>query len=162
MAKPSKTLDAVLFLDACMPRIEKCKSGCQSNESVLCRHRFNFNVKILHTTRYIDFLCFYDFQIVLHCLFLIQKSATFRRLVESGNFIIVTKDRKFLEDARKMWLARSNKKTHPKLDFGPDSISWGKYKIMVKLIRCKNYGTDKDDDLRCLIREMNSTRLAHS
>ncbi len=155
------SVDTVIFFDANMPRMPGCSNLCKIKKTQICRHRFNFNAKVLHTNEYINFLRFYDFQIILHCLYLIRKKANFRRISENGRFVIVTKDRAFLHDAEDAWLKRKKSKTRPTLEFGRNFVKCGSYKILVKIISCKNYGTDGHHDLLCVIDELNKMWLEH-
>ncbi|MBI2063736.1 MAG: hypothetical protein HYT65_01950 [Candidatus Yanofskybacteria bacterium] len=151
----SSPVDAVIFFDANMPNMHKCSAGCKVRETQLCKHRFNFNAKVIHPTEYISFMRFYDFQIILHCLYLIKGNSRFKYLAENGKFVIVTKDRTFLRDAQDVWVKKLKPKTRPKLEFGRDFVSCGSWTIKVKLINCKNYGTNGDHDLFCTIDELN-------
>lgn len=148
-------VDAVVFFDANMPKMHKCDTSCKARKTQLCRHHFNFNAKVMYPSDYIGFLRFYDFQIILHCLYLIKRNARYKYLADNGRFIIVTKDRTFLRDAEDVWFKKLKPKTKPKLEFGRDFVSCGSWKIIVKLINCKNYGTNGDHDLLCVIDELN-------
>ena len=153
--KTSGPVDAVVFFDANMPKIHSCSANCRIKKTELCRHRFNFNAKIIHPTEYINFLRFYDFQIILHCLYLIKKNVRYKYLAENGRFIIITKDRAFLRDAEDAWLRKRKSKTKPTLEFGKNFVACGSVKIAVKIINCKNYGTNGSHDLSCAIDELN-------
>lgn len=148
-------VDMVVFFDANMPNMHKCSANCKPKKTQFCRHRFNFNAKVMYASEYIDFLRFYDFQIVLHCLYLIRKNVYYRNLAENGRFIIITKDRNFLRDAEKEWVKKLKPKTKPKLEFSRNFVACGLWKIMIKVINCKNYGTNGDHDLFCVIDELN-------
>ena len=151
----SGQVDAVVFFDANMPKLRSCSANCKIKKTELCRHRFNFNAKVIHPTEYINFLRFYDFQIILHCFYLIKRNARYRHLAENGRFVIVTKDRSFLRDAEDAWLKKRKSKTKPTLGFGRDFIACGSVKIVVKTINCKNYGTNGSHDIFCAINELN-------
>lgn len=148
-------VDAVLFFDACMPKISRCRDDCQNNKKIFCRHRFNFKTKIFHTNDYMDFTRFYDFQVILHCFYLIRNNKSCLRLAEKGRFFLITKDRTFLRDAEKEWKDRIKAKTQPKLSFNPKSVSCGQYVIKIIEVDCKNFGTDKHDDVECVVEEVN-------
>lgn len=148
-------VDMVVFLDANMPKMHKCSANCKTQKTQLCRHRFNFNAKIIYPTEYINFLRFYDFQIVLHCFYLIKRNIHYKYLAENGRFIIITKDRTFLRDAEDVWVKKLKPKTKPKLEFGKYFITCRSWKIIVKVINCKNYGTNGGHDLFCMIDELN-------
>lgn len=151
----SSQVDVVVFFDANMPKMHQCGVSCKTRKTQFCRHRFNFHAKVIHATKYTDFLRFYDFQIILHCLYLIKRNARYKYLAENNRFIIFTKDRDFLRDAKEEWTKKLKPKTKPKLEFSRDFVACGSWKIMVKLINCKNYGTNGNHDLSCVIDELN-------
>lgn len=159
MARTSETestINLVLFFDANLPKIRKCRPGCKGASHIICQHSFGFNATFLHTSEYADFLRFSDFQVILHCVFLILHNKKYQRAAESRRFIIVTKDQKFLQDAEKVWQEKAKPKTRPKLIFGRESwVSWNGFVIFVKTIGCKNYGTNRKDDARCLVEQLN-------
>jgi len=149
-------LEAVLFFDANMPKIQKChdNNDCRTKESILCEHRFNFSAHIFHTTR--RQTGFSDFQIVMYCFSSIQNKEQYARISESGRFFIITKDHDFLEDAEKIWKGLGDKK-RPNLIFEPEiMVSWNRLKIFVHTIKCEKYGTDGHDDLLRTINELNA------
>ncbi len=156
----SKT-EAVFFFDACMPNIDTCSANgnCKNNPLIHCRHRFRCNAEIILTNKYIRFMIFSDFQMVLHCFYLIQKTERFREISENGRFFIVTKDQKFLQDAEKVWRERKKSANSPNLIFDQDKglASWGPLKLFIHTVRCKNYGTNGHHDLACAVEGLNKT-----
>lgn len=95
-----------LLFDACMPNLESCRKdgSCGTNKNILCIHRFKKGTEVLHTTPYIDFLRYYDFQVLLHFIYLIAKYRNQRELSSACEFYIVTKDLGFKKDAKKGFL----------------------------------------------------------
>lgn len=147
--------DVILFFDACMEKMQACNAKCGDDQSVLCKHRFNFDAQALYTNGYIGFLRFSDFQVILHCFYLIKKRKMFQQAAKNGKFFIITKDKKFLYDAEKVWQEKKKANTNPNLGFNTDEVFWGSFKIRVHTISCKNYGVDGHDDLICTIKDLN-------
>lgn len=106
MAEATKRIKKFLFLDACMPSLEDCREdkSCKDNDGVLCVHRFKNDTEIVHTDLYIDFLRYYDFQIILHFLYLIVKYKLKGKLARRCEFYIITKDFKFEKHAKSGFL----------------------------------------------------------
>lgn len=146
--------DVVLFFDACMEKMQECGSNCRSNQAVLCRHRFNFNAQTIHTNGYIGFLRFSDFQIVLHCFYLIKKQKRFQQAAKNGRFFIITKDKKFLYDAEKVWREKKKAKTSPRLRFDSSDVHWDQWRIRVLTVPSKD-GCDYEHDLAYIIETLN-------
>lgn len=167
MAQTSKSqtkADLVLFFDANLPKVKECSSNCRGKSRAICKHSFGFEATFLHTSHYADFLRFSDFQVILHCVFLILHNKKYHRVAENGGFFIVTKDRKFLKDAENVWKEKARPKTRPKLTFHfiddrNGSVAWNGFKIFVKVIDCKNYGTNSDEDIGRIVSEISRLKF---
>jgi len=152
---PSRT---VILFDACAPKMEECIPGrCENDSSVLCKHRFNFDFYILngiHGQNYLSSVMLFDFQVILHFLYFI-----FQNRVpgpKNSKFVIITKDKKFLQSAQKEWQQKAKKKTRPHLNFGSNFVRNGKVVIYVECVDSKPYGSDRYDDRAAIIERLNS------
>ena len=147
----------VILFDACASKMGECISGqCESDTSVLCTHRFNFNFYVLngiHGQSYLSSVQLFDFQVILHFLYFIAQNRVPRP--KNSKFVIITKDKKFLQSAEKEWRAKKKKHTKPKLTFGPNFVRNGKILIYVKCIESKAYGSDRYDDRAAVIDQLN-------
>jgi len=169
LADPSSAADAentsrvVILFDACAPKMEECTSDrCESDPSILCKHRFDFNCYILngiHGQNYLSSVMLFDFQVILHFLYSI-----FQHRVpgpKNSKYVIITKDKKFLTSAQKEWREKAKKRTRPRLSFGPNFVRNGKLVICVECIESKTYGSDRYDDRTAVIDRLNR-RFGHS
>lgn len=114
--KEEKPIEAVILLDACMPKMERCRSGCADNLKILCLHRFCRNVHVRHGKGFVSFMRFYDFQIILYFLYPLI-SGKIKNISPNCRFVIVTKDVPFLKSAEKEWTNRKRSRAHPRLEF---------------------------------------------
>ncbi len=151
---PSRT---VILFDACAPKMEECISGrCESDPSVLCKHRFNFNFYVLngtHGQNYLQSVQLLDYQVILHFLYFITQNRT--PGPDNAKFVIITKDKKFLLSAQKEWLDKAKPKTKPRLNFGSGFVRNGKIVIYVDCVDSKPYGSDRYDDRAAIIEQLN-------
>jgi hypothetical protein len=101
------------------------------------------------------YLEFSDYQVAKHCFYLINKHGYFRMLARNKRFFIATKDKKFVQDAEKVYLARRKANT-PALSFDIKHgiITSGQSEIIVHTVEC-GHGTGSHSDLVCLIEELN-------
>lgn len=147
----------VILFDACAPKMEECISGrCESDSSVLCKHRFDFDFYILNGIfgqNYLSSVMLLDFQVILHFLYLIFQNRVPRP--KNSKFVIVTKDKKFLKSAQKEWQEKAKKKTWPRLNFGLDFVSNEKIVIYVECVDSDPYGSDRYDDRAAVIEQLN-------
>lgn len=158
MAAESENASRVVILfDACAPKMEECvPDQCENDPAILCRHRFKFDFYILngiHGQNYLSSVMLYDFQVILHFLYFI-----FQNRVpgpKNSKFVIVTKDKKFLQSAQKEWQEKAKKKTRPRLCFGSNFVKNGKIKIYVECIDSNPYGSDRYDDRMAIIEQLN-------
>ena len=134
--------------------MEDCdEPRCHDDKHITCHHRFDFNSFVITTNGYIGFLQFFDFQIVLHFLYLIQH----KKVPNSKRcrFIIVTKDKSFLRSAKNEWQKKAKINTHPRLEFGDNFVRNGKITIWVEEISTRPYGEDKHAYRKQLIERLN-------
>ncbi len=127
-------LDGLVFLDACSTDLEHCRSGCESNSFILCRHRLTGHVQTIHTDHLVEFVRYFDFQVVLHFLYVIYKKAKRGSLAPRCQFVLVTKDKKFLHSARREWQERGGRRPNslPRLQFTlGGTVTDGRYEIRV-------------------------------
>jgi hypothetical protein len=145
----------MICIDANLPTLEKCQYNCDSNSSILCIHRFKTKVFVEHfnTKRFSGWS---DLRVFTYFLGqIITNIAEGRiRLTPDCLFIILTKDRNFLEDIKREWESQFTN-GRLKLMFKKDTIVCGGLKIIVRQINCPNYGSKKSDDLRCCFLKVN-------
>lgn len=147
----------VILFDACAPKMEECVSGrCENDPAILCKHRFKFDFYILngiHGQNYLSSVMLFDFQVILHFLYFI-----FQNRVpgpKNSKYVIVTKDKKFIQSAQKEWQQKAKKKTRPRLNFGSNFVRNGKMVICVECIESKTYGSNRYDDRAAIIEQLN-------
>ncbi|OGN01100.1 MAG: hypothetical protein A3B91_00790 [Candidatus Yanofskybacteria bacterium RIFCSPHIGHO2_02_FULL_41_29] len=152
MAEDSKeTVDAILCFDANLPKMHTCSDKCEGNYLILCRHRFNFNAKILYCNTP-QFYKWPDSEILLYFLDYIKNGISDGLIPVHAIFTILTKDTDFLRDAESE-LGRKAKGNG--IDFLNSSIVNGDLVIYIKQVDCKNYGSKGNDNLKCAIYKMN-------
>ena len=146
--------EVVVFLDANMPNLDQCNGKCAGKELVFCKHKFIFSAEVVHSGRALDNLD--DFQ-VLECFFkLIRSRDNWRDAVQKPIFILVTKDLDFLKDARRAYQKVAKKRNgKPIFNSSSNYVCDGELKVIIKLINCKNYGTNRQNDFRCTIKILN-------
>lgn len=113
-----KPIEAVILLDACMPKMERCRSGCTDNPKILCLHRFCRNAHVRHGKGFVSFMRFYDFQIILYLIYPLI-SGKIKNISPNCRFVIVTKDGHFLKSAEKEWAGRKRSRAYPNFEFDP-------------------------------------------
>jgi len=69
-------------------------------------------------------------------------------------FMILTKDRDFIDDVREEWEVKKAA-TYLSLTFSSNSISYGGLVVFIQQIDCLNYGNKRTDDLRCAFKKVN-------
>jgi len=114
---------ALILLDANMPPMDDCDGDCIDEGSHLCMHRFGCPVEIIKCDSSGLFRGVPDSDVVLYFIHLIiSKADTF--LLEpdvKSLFIILTRDKDFIEDAQKEWKECSARKKrlnpHLKVEF---------------------------------------------
>ncbi len=149
--KISQPVDAVLFFDECVSNLEDCTDGCRANKNILCKHRFSFRSHVISGRDISRGLS--DFRVLLRFIHLIRRNKLPITISPSAEFILVTRDKRFLRSAAK----QAKTKERCLLDFDPEHkrVSWGDTTISILLIRCKNTPGSVPVDLRCIIRELN-------
>jgi len=100
----NQPLELFLFFDESLCKMEKCRSGCQRKESILCKHRFPFDTYIFYN-KIFGTAGLPDFDVVLHCFEYIAKikrnevkDICWKRTTKK-KFIILTKDEGFFKEA---------------------------------------------------------------
>ncbi len=148
MVKDS-SVDLFLCFDANLPKLERCESGCEIKESVLCIHRFETRVEILNIVSS-SFGGWSDPRVVTYFLGEIMIGIAEKKFdPKKCVFMILTKDRNFIDDVKR------GASAVPKLVSSGNSISCGGITIFVRQIDCPNYGNKKKDDLRCAFEIVN-------
>lgn len=151
------TQRVVILFDACAPKMADCIPGrCESDSTILCKHRFNFNLYILngiHGQSYLSSVMLLDFQAILHFLYFIFQN----RVPGPSNskYVFVTKDKRFLQSAQKEWQTKAKKRTRPRLSFGANFVRNGRITIYIECIDSKAYGSDSCDDRTAIIKQLN-------
>ena len=78
-------------------------------------------------------------------------------------FIILTKDRDFIDDVKEdLAKLKRAKDFWFNLDFSGNSISWDSLDIFIIQVDCPNYGHGRADDLKCAFHKVNEFLKAYS
>jgi len=156
-ADSEKASRIVILFDACAPKMEECVPGrCESDPTILCKHRFEFDFYILNGINgqsYLSSVMLFDFQVILHFLYFIFQGRV--PGPKNSKFVIVTKDKKFLQSAQNEWQQKAKKKTRPRLSFGSNFVRNGKIVIYIECIDSKAYGSNRYDDRIAIIEHLN-------
>lgn len=145
----------VLFFDNCMPHLEECREGCQSDRSYYCKHRLKFEPEaIFHADGRQNFLGYSDQQVVLYFLFLIKQKYG-RADLSNRRFIIVTKDELFLHDARAEHSKPRKNWKKPRLEFNNEYVKAEGMKIHVRPVDCAKCVKAGTKEIRCAINQLN-------
>ena len=149
-----KTVDAFICFDANLPKLPTCKQNCGMKQSILCVHRFDHKVQVEHcnTKR---FQGWSDLRIFTYFLGRVLESIAERSVTPDSIFIILTKDRDFIEDIRREW-EEANAGTRLDLVFSGNYISSGGLIVFICQIDCPNYGHNRADDLKCALYKVNN------
>lgn len=129
--------------------------GCDDNENVLCVHRFNNKVGVENFDPQ-RFPGWSDLQVFTHFIGQILMNIA-KGTVDPNNcvFMILTKDRNFIEDVRDEYEAKGSE-TYLPLVFSGNSIKSGGIIVIVQQIDCRVYGTKRNGDLKCAFKKTNS------
>lgn len=147
-------VEAVIFLDANMPNMDQCNGRCVGKELVFCKHKLVFLAEFVHPGRALDNLN--DFLVLEHFFKLIRDHDDWLNTYQKPVFILLTKDHDFLKDAEYAYgKVAKIRKREPVFNIDSNSVCDGEIEIIIKLINCKNYGSDRYDNLRCAIQVLN-------
>lgn len=155
MGEPAEPApDVVIFFDANMPKMDACSANCQTKELVLCRHKFDFNACLVTAGH--DIYGLSDFHVVRYFLNLIR-AGDWNKDGRSPLFIIMTKDRNFIQDVKLDYFDELEDNTADIiLSFaGRGLISCDGCTIRVVTVSHKPYGASKKQDLHNAIESMN-------
>ena len=148
MANDSQ-VDVFLCFDANLAKLERCKDDCETRETILCIHRFEPRVNILNISSS-KFRGWSDPRVLTYFLGEIMIGIAEKRFdPKKSIFMILTKDRNFIEDVRRSMAAI------PNLIFANNYISCGGIIIFIQQINCPNYGSKRTDDLECAFKKVN-------
>lgn len=144
-----------MCFDANLPWLEKCKPNCEFTNGTLCIHRFNHKVQVesFDSKRFPGWSDLEVFTYFLGRIFIdIAKG-----IVMPNNcvFMILTKDRNFIDDVRKEW-EEKKAETYLPLIFSNNFIFCGGLIIFIQQVDCPNYGNNRADDLGCVFRKVNN------
>jgi len=154
-----KASEVFICFDANLPKIPTCKQNCEAKQSVLCVHRFNHKVQIEHcNTR--RFQGWSDLKIFTYFLGRVLESIAEGSVATDSIFVILTKDRDFIEDIRSEW-ERADVGARLDLTFSGNYISSGGLVVFICQIDCPNYGHNRADDLRCAFDKVNNFLSTH-
>ena len=149
----TESVDAVLFFDANMPKMDACSANCKNKSLVFCKHRFDFNACLVNHS--IDLCGLNDYNVTRFFLDLIKKNDQWNRKPRPI-FVLITKDHNFIEDVRPDYLDELKKGTAGiKLSFTKNSIKCGVLKLRVIIIEHKPYGDNRNSDFRLMIEKLN-------
>lgn len=148
----SENFEAILCFDANLPKLKICQENCADKEDFLCVHRFKARVKVEHCNTkkfegWSDLIIFEYFLLkVLHDIS--SGSVASSRCA----FIILTKDRNFIDDIRNEWEEGDRKID---LVFSDSSISYGDVTVYIQQINTISHRHTKTSDLRCVFENVN-------
>lgn len=141
--------DAFLCFDANLSKLERCETNCEINEHILCIHRFRPKTYIFNITSN-KFEGWSDLQVVTYFLGEILIGIAEKKFDPNKCiFILLTKDRNFIEDVR------FEASAIPNFEFSYNFIYCGGITIIVKQINCPNYGHNRTNDMKCAIEIVN-------
>lgn len=158
--KSSETVRALLCFDANLPKLDKCKPDCEHRNGILCIHRFDHKVQVerYNTKKFEEWS---DLRILTYCLRDILSGIAENKIVpDKCFFIILTRDRNFVEDVRKEW-EESDLGHKIKLTFFDNLISCMNFTIIIQQIACSNYGHSRTDSLKCIFQTVNNFLSEH-
>jgi len=149
-----QVLEAILCFDANLPSLDHCKVNCGDNKKVLCIHRFNNRVGVENFDPQ-RFPGWSDLQVFTHFLGQILMNIA-KGIVDPKScvFIILTKDRNFIDDVREEYEARKVGMCLS-LIFSGNSIMLGGIIVIIQQIDCQAYGTRRVSDLKCAFKKVN-------
>ncbi|MBI4158170.1 MAG: hypothetical protein HY505_00915 [Candidatus Yanofskybacteria bacterium] len=123
-------------------------------QSILCVHRFDHKVQVEHcNTR--RFQGWSDLRIFTYFLGRVLESIAEGSVTPDSIFIILTKDRDFIEDIRREW-EEADAGARLDLEFSGNYISNGGLVVFICQIDCPNYGHGRADDLKCAFYKVNN------
>ena len=144
--QPVQPFEALLAFDANLPVLDKCKSKCESTKSVRCIHRFDHMVQVINYDPQ-RFPKWSDLGVVTHFFGHILKCVAKGVVVpNSCVFIILTKDRNFIEDVKKEW-EEKKAGTYLPFVFSGNFISCGGLVVFIQQIYCVNHGSKRKGNL---------------
>lgn len=124
----------------------------------LCIHRFNHKVQVenydskrFHGWSDLEMFTYFLGQIFIN----IAKGTA---IPDDCVFMILTKDRNFIDDVKKEWEGKKAL-TYLPLIFSGNFISCGGLVVFIQQIDCPNYGNKRADDLRCAFSKVNNFLL---
>lgn len=147
--------DVLVCFDANLPKIEKCQPNCETKRSISCIHRFDRKVLVEHCNTK-KFQGWSDLCIFMYFLGRIFESIAEGLVTPSSVFIILTKDRNFIDDVKNDWEKTKRLGSRLQLQFLGNSISCGGLVVFVQQIDCPNYGNTRKDDLKCAFYKVNN------
>jgi len=149
-----KAAEAFICFDANLPKLQTCRQNCGVKKSILCVHRFNHKVQIEHcnTKR---FQGWSDLRIFTYFLGRIIESIAEGSVAPNSIFIILTKDRNFVEDVKREW-NEAHAGTRLDLTFSGNYIFGAGLTVFICQISCSNYWRSAADCLRCALDIVNN------
>lgn len=147
-----------MCFDANLPGLEKCKLNCEFAKGRLCVHRFNHKVQIesFDSKRFPGWS---DLDVLTYFLGRIFVDIAKRIIIPNDCiFMMLTKDRNFIDDIKKEWEEKKAWRYLP-ITFSGNFISCGGLAVFIQQVDCPNYGNNRADDLRCIFRKVNDFLL---
>lgn len=143
-----------MCFDANLPTLDHCKIKCDDDESVLCIHRFNDRVGVESFDPQ-RFPGWSDLQVLTHFMgHILMNIAKGVADPNSCVFIILTKDRNFIDDVREEYESKKAG-TYLPLIFSGNSITFGGIIVIIQQIDCRIYGNRRKGDLKCVFKKTN-------
>lgn len=156
---PRENVKIVLYLDANMPKVPKCNSGCEDAKNYPCLHRFGHGVRVVGEQSRLNLTRMTDLQVILDFIYIIFRRFDGWNGGRSRSFVIVTHDKPFLETARQLHETQRNMRKLP-LTFGRDYVNFcgsnGNRVISILIRTVDIRHSNKIRDLRSIINIANS------
>lgn len=130
----------------------------------MCIHRFNHKVEVerCNTKKFQNWSGlgrgWSDLRVFTYFLGRILEYVAEGLVIPNSVFMILTKDRNFIEDVRKEWKKWEEEKgeVYLPLTFSGNYISYGGLVVFIQQIDCPNCGNKWKDDLKCAFLKVNS------
>jgi hypothetical protein len=183
---PSVDADVIVFLDANMPNVKDCKSGCSEDLDRMCVHRFGPSIWLCErpaavdrpgapcTAQKVPFGRLRDLEVVHWCIATVRRRwANERGIVLPKHFVLATHDKRFLEDV-KIQYGRGRMPVGPPLRFSKGWLPtnhgkccWiqsghGKRAVRLEIFMIDGGFRDRNHDLRlvlCCTKELQRSAL---
>lgn len=131
--RPVNSAQVAVYLDANIASVMPCRSGCRTDKTHLCLHRFGSHVYVFAHQSRIALTRLSDLQVILDFVHLIKdRWDVAASTAHPHRYVILTQDRRFLQDARNAFLKQHNMRKLP-LWFRSGCVSYTEYDQMHRI-----------------------------